>query len=367
MTGSVDSWQGPWDGFDGHEQVIVAQDSEIGFRAIVAIHSTSLGPALGGTRMSTYSGAANPQRAAYDDALRLSRAMSYKNALAGLHHGGGKGVIIADPATKGREILHAYGRLVETLGGRYVTAADVGISVADMDAVGEACRWTTGMSADRGGLGDTGILTSVGVWQGIRACSQAAFGSADLSGRRIAVLGAGKVGGRLVGYLANDGACITVADPNPEALARIAEAHPQVALTADPSEVLEGEWDVLSPNALGGVITEDLVPRLRCRVICGGANNPLASAQVAEALAAAGILFAPDFMVNCGGVIQAAEEAISGDLEQGRAKVMGVFDTTLQVLDRARTTSVTPLAAAQALAEDRMRAARAGSRAERVP
>jgi len=366
MTEPMSTWQGPWDGFQGHEQVIVAEDAAIGFRAVIAIHSTSLGPALGGTRMSTYAGAEQPQVAAYQDALRLSRAMSYKNALAGLDHGGGKGVIIADPATKPREILHAYGRLVQTLGGRYLTAADVGMLVSDMDAVGETCQWTTGMSPERGGLGDTGILTAVGVWQGIRACAQATWGSADLSGRRIGVLGAGKVGGRLIGHLAGDGAEITVADPDSNALARITQDHPGVQVTTDPAEVLAADWDVLSPNALGGVITADLVPHLSCRVICGGANNPLAGPEVADQLQAAGILFAPDFMVNCGGVIQAAEEALSGDLEQGRRKVMAVYQTTLRVIDRAKTTGATPLAAAQAEAEDRMLAARAGSPPEQV-
>jgi len=360
-------WQGPWDGFDGHEQVIVAEDAAIGFRAVIAIHSTSLGPALGGTRMSTYAGSETPQTAAYQDALRLSRAMSYKNALAGLDHGGGKGVILADPATKPLQVLHAYGRLVSELGGRYITAADVGMSVADMDAVGETCRWTTGMSAARGGLGDTGILTAVGVWQGIRACAKATWGSADLTDRRIAVLGAGKVGGRLVSHLAAEGAALTVADPDPAALDRIRQAHPPVRLTDDPFALLDQEWDVLSPNALGGVISADLVPRLRSQVICGGANNPLSGPEVASDLAAAGILFAPDFMVNCGGVIQAAEEAISGDLEQGRAKVMGVFQTTLEVLDRARSSGVTPLAAAQAQAQERMRTARLAGPAEQVP
>jgi len=366
MNVNLEQWQGPWEAFQGHEQVIVAQDDAIGFRAIIALHSTALGPALGGTRMSTYAQAEQPQLAAYQDALRLSRAMSYKNALAGLDHGGGKGVILADPATKDRRILHAYGHLVETLDGRYVTAADVGMAVTDMDAVGEACRWTTGMSPERGGLGDTGILTAVGVWQGIRACAQVTWGSADLADRRIAVLGAGKVGGRLIDHLVRDGALVTVGDPDPAALARITALHPGVVATAEPAELLHQEWDVLSPNALGGVITMDVVPRLNCQIICGGANNPLAAREVAEALDASGILYAPDFMVNCGGVIQAAEEALSGDLEQGRAKAMGVFDTTLRVLDRAGTERRVPLEAAEAEAEDRMRAARAGTSAEQV-
>jgi valine dehydrogenase (NAD+) len=366
MTAHSEHGMSPWQDFDGHEQVVVAQDAETGLKAVIALHSTSLGPALGGTRMSTYAAQPSPDWAAYQDALRLSRAMSYKNALAGLPHGGGKGVIVADPALENREILLAYGRLVQTLGGRYVTAADVGMTVADMDTVGETCRWTTGMSPERGGLGDTGILTAVGVWQGMRACAELTWGSADLAGRRIGVLGAGKVGGRLIGHLIADGADVTVADPDPQARERITATFPSITALGDPAAVLDAEWDVLSPNALGGIISMDLVPRLRTSVICGGANNPLAGRQVAGALADAGILYAPDFMVNCGGVVQAAEEALSGDLEQGRAKVMRVFDTTRHVIERARSAGITPLAAAEREAADRMSAGRFGKAGEQV-
>ena len=361
-----ETWVGPWADFQGHEQIVVAQDPASGLRAMIALHSTCLGPALGGVRMSTYADAANPQVAAYRDALNLSRAMSYKNALAGLDHGGGKAVILSDPAGKTPELLHAFGRLVESLDGRYLTAGDVGMSVADMDVIGQSCRWTTGMSEERGGLGDSGILTAVGVWQGIRACATHVWGAPDLADRRILVIGAGKVGGRLVGHLVGEGAIITVVDPDSGALELVAGRHPDVRCGTSLDAVINEDWDVLSPNALGGLLTHEAVPRLRTQVICGGANNQLADASVAGALAEAGILYAPDFLVNCGGVIQVAEEALSGDLEQARAKVLRVFETTERVLSRARDTGITPLAAAEAEAEDRMADTRVGRASEQV-
>lgn len=361
-----ETWVGPWADFQDHEQIVIAEEPSSGLRALIALHSTRLGPALGGVRMSTYADAANPQAAAYRDALNLSRAMSYKNALAGLDHGGGKAVILSDPALKSTELLHAFGRLVESLNGRYVTAGDVGMSVADMDVIGQSCRWTTGMSKEQGGLGDSGILTAVGVWQGILACGAQVWGAPDLADRRILVLGAGKVGGRLVGHLVGEGAIITVVDPDTGALERIADAHPGVRCGRSLEEFIDEDWDVLSPNALGGLLTHEAVPRLHTQVICGGANNQLAAASVAEDLAAAGILYAPDFLVNCGGVIQVAEEALSGDLEQARAKVLRVYETTGRVLGRARDEGITPLAAAEAEAEDRMADTRVSRLGEQV-
>ncbi len=361
-----ETWVGPWADFQGHEQIVIADDPASGLRAMIALHSTRLGPALGGVRMSLYADAANPQAAAYRDALNLSRAMSYKNALAGLDHGGGKAVILSDPAMKSPELLHAFGRLVESLNGRYVTAGDVGMSVADMDVIGQSCRFTTGMSEEQGGLGDSGILTAVGVWQGIRACAAQVWDTPDLANRRILVLGAGKVGGRLVGHLVGEGANITVVDPASDALDRIASAHPGVRRGASLDEFIDEDWDVLSPNALGGLLTHEAVPRLRTQVICGGANNQLAAASVAEELAGAGVLYAPDFLVNCGGVIQVAEEALSGDLERARTKVLRVYETTGRVLGRARDEGITPLAAAEAEAEDRMADTRVGQVGEQV-
>lgn len=351
-----DATADPWQGFDGHEQTLVSEFD--GVRMAIAVHSTVLGPALGGTRMALYADAARPGAAAYADALRLSRAMTYKNALAGLDHGGGKGVIVADPASKPAALLHAYGRLVESLDGRYVTAGDVGMTVADMDVIGEACRWTTGRSPEHGGVGDSGILTAFGVFEGLRACAEAVWGTSDLDGRRVAVVGAGKVGGRLIGHLHEAGAVVSAVDPSPEARSAVLDTCPTVRFAESVDELLDQELDVVSPNALGGFLTPERVSGLRTALVCGGANNQLAEPGVGDLLAQRGIVYAPDFMVNCGGVIQVAEELVGCDLDRARERTARVFATTLRVLERASTDGTTPVVAAEREAEDRIRAAR---------
>ena len=351
---------GPWADFAGHEELVVAYDEASGMQAVIAVHSTVLGPALGGVRMSRYAdrpeSGDQPGRteAARHDALRLSRAMTYKNALAGLDHGGGKGVIFGDPGNKSVEVLHAFGRLVASLNGRYITAGDVGMSVADMDTIGQTCRWATGRSPENGGLGDSGILTAVGVWQAMRAAAGQVWGTCDLAGRRVGVVGAGKVGGRLIGHLIDEGASVYVVDPSATTLAGVLEKYPQVQVLESTAGLLATDLDVLSPNAMGGFLTMELAEHLSVPLICGGANNQLAAPEVAGVLAGRGVLYAPDFMVNCGGVIQVAEELAGCDLERARAKVMQVFTTTEKVLARAQLTGCTPMAAAEALAEDRI-------------
>lgn len=353
----------PWAGFEGHEEVVVAERA--GVRMVVALHSTVLGPALGGTRMTAYPDAGDPAAAAYADALRLSRAMTLKNSLAGLDHGGGKGVILLDPSARTRDVLLAYAGLVESLGGRYVTAGDVGMTVADMDVIGEACRWTTGRSPERGGVGDSGILTAFGVFEGMRAAAAAVWGTPDLDGRRVAVIGAGKVGGRLAGRLVEAGARVEVVDPSPAARATLEEAAPGVRFWPDVDALLAEDVDIVSPNALGGFLTVERARTLRAALVCGGANNQLAEPAAADVLAERGIVYAPDFLVNCGGVIQVAEELVGGDLDRARAATARVFATTTRVLDRAVREGVTPVVAAEAEAEDRIRTALA-ARGERV-
>jgi valine dehydrogenase (NAD+) len=342
----------PWSGFDGHEEVVVAQHD--GVWIVIALHSTRLGPALGGTRMAGYVDAADPGAAAYADALRLSKAMTYKNALAGLNHGGGKAVIVAEPDAKPIALLEAYGRLVESLNGRYVTAGDVGMSVEDMDVIGDVCRWTTGRSPAKGGVGDSGILTAFGVFQGMRAGAQSVWGSPDLAGRRVGVVGAGKVGGRLIGHLTEAGAQVLTVDRGPSAREAVLAAHPEVRFLESSDALVAEPLDILSPNALGGFLTADLVPRISARLVCGGANNQLATPEVAGLLAGRGIVYAPDFMVNCGGVIQVAEELVGCDLDRARERTARVYDTTLGVLERARTEGITPVAAAEREAEERI-------------
>ncbi len=345
----------PWFLFDGHEQVVIAET--VGVQIVIAIHSTVLGPALGGTRFAAYADSADPAAAAYADALRLSRAMTYKNALAGLDHGGGKAVILADPSAKTPDLLHAYGRLVDSLSGTYVTAGDVGMTVADMDVIGEVCRWTTGRSPEQGGVGDSGILTAFGVFEGLRACVQSIWGDAELHGKRVGVVGAGKVGGRLIGHLVESGAIVDAVDPSAEARSAVADRYPAVRFVDSVDELLALELDVLSPNALGGFLTPDRASTVRARLICGGANNQLAEPGVADLLADRGVVYAPDFMVNCGGVIQVAEELVGCDLARARERTAKVFDTTLRVLERARQESITPVVAAEMEAQDRIRSA----------
>lgn len=347
----------PWQAFSGHEQVVVAQLR--GVRIVVALHSTVLGPALGGTRMALYSDEPSPGAAAYRDALRLSQAMTLKNSLAGLDHGGGKAVILADPNAKSVEVLHAYGELVAGLDGRYVTAGDVGMTVHDMDTIGEVCRWTTGRSPENGGVGDSGILTAFGIFEGLRASAEVIWGSTDLSDRLVGVVGVGKVGGRLVGHLMDAGARVVAIDPSGPARQAVSDAHSEVRFVDSVDSLLAEPLDVLSPNAMGGFLTAERAARVPARLVCGGANNQLATPDVADLLAERGIVYAPDFMVNCGGVIQVAEELVGCDLDRARARTARVFQTTQRVLERAATEAITPVAAAEREAMDRVNA-RAG-------
>lgn len=350
----------PWAQFSDHEEVVVSQDSQTGLRAVVAIHSTRLGPALGGTRMSLYSEHPNPSAAAYSDALRLSRAMTLKNALAGLNHGGGKAVLIADPANKSRQELLNYGLLIESLGGKYVTAGDVGMQVADMDVVGETSRYVTGRSPEKGGVGDSGILTALGIWQGMQAAVEFLTGRNDLSQSTVGVVGAGKVGGRLISHLIESGGAKVIAmDPLASIRAEISTQYPDVTFVDSFDEMLAAGPSIISPNAMGGFVTSELIPQLSAAgvsLVCGGANNQLAESRVGDLLAAAGILYAPDFMVNCGGVIQVAEELVGADVNRAREQVMKVYQTTLEVLESAKIAEITPVAAAEAKAWERINA-----------
>ena len=342
-------------GVAGHEEVVVHRDRATGLRAIVAIHSTARGAALGGTRFHPYAS----DEAALADALQLARAMSYKNALAGLEHGGGKAVIIGDPRTdKSRELFLAYGRFIESLGGRYVTAGDVGTTVADLDVMFEECRWVTGKSPELGGGGDSGRLTAWGVFQGMRAAADAVWGTPTLAGRRVGVAGLGKVGSRLVGHLVEDGASVVTYDPGADSVAEVLARFPGTVAVATPEDLVREPMDVYSPNALGGALSDEVADALACAVVCGAANNQLAHPGVADALAARGILYMPDFLVNAGGVIQVADELQGFDDARARTRATAIFDTSREVLTRAGAAGVTPAAAADRLAEELIAAGR---------
>jgi valine dehydrogenase (NAD+) len=334
-----------------HEQVVFCQDPGSGLRAIIAIHSTALGPSLGGTRFYPYP----DPGAALTDALRLSQAMSYKNALAGLDLGGGKAVIIGDPATvKTEALLRAYGRFVESLGGRYVTACDVGTTSEDMDLIARECGHVTGRTTANGGAGDSGLLTAFGVFQGMRAAAVHAWGDDSLAGKRVGVEGAGKVGRRLIGHLIEAGAEVSACDVSQAALDRVLEEHPGVRVAGDTRELAMADLDIFSPCALGGTLTDELAGSLRAKIVCGGANNQLGHAGVGKLLADRGILYAPDYVVNSGGVIQVADELAGFRFERARARAEKIFDTTLSIFSVSASDEISPLAAADRLAERRM-------------
>ncbi|MFC8533006.1 Leu/Phe/Val dehydrogenase [Streptomyces sp. NPDC057249] len=340
----------------GHEQVVLCQDRASGLKAVIALHSTALGPALGGTRFYPYASEAE----AVADALNLARGMSYKNALAGLDHGGGKAVIIGDPEQiKSEELLLAYGRFVASLGGRYVTACDVGTYVADMDVVARECRWTTGRSPENGGAGDSSVLTAFGVFQGMRASAQHLWGDPTLRGRKVGVAGVGKVGHYLVEHLLADGAEVVITDVREESVRRITDQHPEVAVAADTAALIRTEGlDIYAPCALGGALDDDTVPVLTAKVVCGAANNQLAHPGVEKDLADRAILYAPDYVVNAGGVIQVADELHGFDFDRCKAKATKIFDTTLAIFARAKEDGIPPAAAADRIAEQRMAEAR---------
>ena len=335
-----------------HEQVVYGHDAATGLRCIVAIASTALGPALGGTRFLPYPS----EQEALTDVLRLSRAMALKAACAGLDLGGGKAVILGDPATQKTEpLLRAYGRLVDSLGGRYVTACDVGTTPADLAIVHHETRWATGRSEVEGGSGDSAVLTALGVFVSIRTACERVFGTADLRDRHVAVQGVGKVGARLCAHLHEAGARLTVADVNDAAAERVAQETG--ADVTDVTRVHACDADVFSPNALGAVLNDVTIPELRCEIVAGAANNQLADDAHGGQLHRAGILYLPDFVVNAGGIIQVAEElsATGFSPERATARTEAIGSRLAAILDLAAAEEVAPAVAAERFAEQRMR------------
>ena len=334
----------------GHEQVVFVSDAPTGLRAIIAVHSTALGPSLGGIRFWRYATEAE----AVTDALRLSEAMTLKAAAAGLHQGGGKGVVLWNDATATRspDFLHALGRAIHELGGRYLAAEDVGASTRDMDGIAEVTPWVTGVSESAGGSGDPSPVTAFGVLCAMRAAAVEQWGEASLRGRRVVIQGAGKVGAALAEFLVAEHASVGVADIDPVRVAVLARE-----LGIDPigvDDVVTSAADVLAPCALGGVLTEEVVDRLRVSIVCGGANNQLATPAVDDALAARGVLYAPDFVVNAGGIINIAEEFVGYDRKRALAVTARIEATTARVFAAARGWGVPPGRAAERIARERI-------------
>jgi leucine dehydrogenase len=337
-----------------HEELVIRRGRRSGVYTVVAVHSTALGPALGGCRLWRYANSADGAR----DALRLARAMTFKAAAAGVPLGGGKGVICAPPgmAPTGearRNMLLDFGDTVNVLEGAYLTAEDVGTSSDDMVTIAERTKYVTGLPRERGGSGDPSPVTALGVEAAMRACCAHRFGSRDLTGRRIAVVGVGRVGSRLARRLSAAGATLVLADIDEDKRSLAAEL--QGASWADPNVALQAEVDVLAPCALGGAINETNVGRLRCEIVCGSANNQLAHDGLADDLAAHGILYAPDFIANAGGLINVAAELEGYDEAGARYRAAAIEQTTARLLKEADEAGVTPLAAAYELAHRRLR------------
>jgi len=339
----------------GHEQVVFATDPASGLRAIIAIHSTVLGPSLGGTRFYPYPSTA----AALADVLALSRGMSYKAAVTGLDLGGGKAVIIGDPAkAKTEALLRAYGRFVESLGGRYVTACDVGTFSEDMDVVARESAHVTGRTEAHGGAGDSSVLTAYGVFCGLRAAAESVWGDADpaavLDGRTVGVAGVGKVGRHLVGHLVEAGADVVITDVTPAAIDRVRDQYPSVRVVESTDVLVASPLDIYAPCALGGALTDAVVGELGARIVCGAANNQLAHPGVEKLVEDRGIVYAPDYVVNAGGLIQVADELEGFSFARARQRAAGIYETTRTVLERAKTDGVPTATAADRMAEQRM-------------
>lgn len=330
----------------GHEQVVFCHDRATGLQAIIAIHDTTLGPALGGTRIYPYASEA----AALTDVLRLSQGMTSKSATAGMALGGGKAVIIGDPRTiKTRDVLLAYGRFVDTLGGRYITAADIGSTADDLDVIAEATSYVVGKN--KGGTGDSGFSTAYGVFCAMRAAAEHRYGPEGLKGRTVGVEGLGKVGSRLVGLLAEAGATILAADSDPSAFDRVTGVRAVAS-------VIDAEVDIYAPCAMGATLTAESVGALRATIVCGGANNQLATHDVADDLKAHGILWVPDYVANAGGVVQVGGEFYQMPVDDVHAKIGHIYDTTREIMTHAEDLGITTAAAADAVVAARIAGAR---------
>jgi len=334
---------------NSYETVSYAHDPASGLRCIIAIYSTALGPALGGTRFWPF----ESEAAALRDVLRLSKAMAYKASAAGLNLGGGKAVVIGDAHTaKTPELLRAYGRAVERLGGAYITTADVGTTSADMDVISGTTRFVTGTT---NGSGDPSPVTAYGVWHGLKAVAEQLWGNASLAGKHVAVQGVGKVGSGVVRHLAAEGAQLTIADIDAACANDLAREVGAEVVAAD--DIASLPCDIFSPCALGAVVNDTSLRTLKCRAIAGAANNQLERPEHGRALHEAGILYAPDYVINAGGLINVEDELHGYDSDRAHAKAAAIGDRLRAVFARATADGIPPSEAADTLAEERIRAA----------
>ncbi|WP_271770144.1 Glu/Leu/Phe/Val family dehydrogenase [Aquimarina algiphila] len=338
--------------FDDHEQVVFCQDKDTGLKAIIGVHNTILGPALGGTRMYDYA----TEWDALNDVLRLSRGMTYKAAITGLNLGGGKAVIIGDPKKiKTPELMKRFGKFVHTLGGTYYTAEDVGMETSDMDTVREVTPYVTGISEAKGGAGNPSPVTAYGVYMGMKAATKFAYGTDGLEGKRILVQGIGHVGEELVRLTSEEGANVVISDINQERLTEVSSKYGADIYRGD--DLYAETADIYAPCALGATVNNDTIDKLKVKVIAGAANNQLANENIhGSLLQKKGIVYAPDFLINAGGIINVYAEIEGYGRDQIIAKTQNIYDTTLDILNKAKATNMTTNAAAISIAEDRITA-----------
>ena len=334
-----------------HEQVVYCYDKSSGLRAIIAIHDTTLGPALGGCRFWHYASEAEALR----DALRLSRGMTYKAAVAGLNLGGGKTVIMAPPeAVKSESMFRSLGRFIEGLAGRYITAEDVGTTVKDMSWVRVETSHVTGLSPSEGGLGDPSPITALGVFHGQRAALKAIFGQDQLAGRTVAIQGLGQVGSHLLYHLVSAGANIIACDRDLVKVNKLRERFPQIKIVP-PEEIYDVACDIFAPCALGGTVNQKTIGRLRCQIIAGSANNVLEQEELDSTLLKnKNILYVPDFVISAGGLMSVSVELAHGKRKDALAKASGIFDIVGHVLNTAQNENITTQVAALRIAEKRI-------------
>jgi leucine dehydrogenase len=334
----------------GHEQVVFCQDSETGLKAIIAIHDTTLGPALGGTRMWNYDNESD----ALNDVLRLSRGMSFKAAILGLELGGGKAVIIGDARTEKTEaLMRKFGQDVESLGGKYITAEDVGMSTKDMEYVHMETKYVTGIPESMGGSGDPSPVTAFGVYMGMKASAKYKWGSDNLEGKTVVVQGIGHVGENLVKHLSEEGANIIINDINEKRLNELAEQFGATIVMGD--AIFDLDMDIYAPCALGSTVNPDTLSRLKCEIIAGAANNQLADeVRDGQTCTDKGIVYAPDFLINAGGLINVYSEIKGFDRERSINQTREIYNTTLEILKKAELENITTHAAALEIAEQRI-------------
>lgn len=331
------------------EQLVLCHDQTSGLRAIIAIHNTYLGPALGGTRMWTY----QTEDEALLDALRLARGMTYKSAAAGLNLGGGKAVIMGDPRKdKSEELFRAFGRYVQSLGGRYITAEDVGTSVQDMGYISMETKYVTGAATSMGASGDPSPATAFGVWKGMKAAAKEIYGNSSLTGKTIAVQGLGHVGGNLLKHLAEEGAKLIVTDIYADRVKAVVDEFGAAAV--DPKDIFGVKCDIFAPCALGAVINDETIAQFKCKIIAGAANNVLKEERHGDLLEQKGILYTPDFVINAGGVINVADELQGYSRERAFQRVAGIYENVQKVFEIAKRDKIPTYKAAEVMAEERM-------------